>query len=105
MFIRAPGYFILCIANSTPSYFFGISIDPLRIWNLIEFFGLKAMDPLECQLIAFQAGEFISPWSNRGRRCYFEGLGGSWLCLFLFVQMKGVLMEKPLEAAWGSRRN
>ena len=61
MFIRAPGYFILCIANSTPSYFFGISLDPSRIWNLIEFFGLKAMDPLECQLIAFQAGEFISP--------------------------------------------
>ena len=30
----------------------------------------------------------------------FVGLGGSWLCLFLFVQMKGVLMEKPLEAAW-----
>ena len=28
---------------------------------MIEFFGLKAMDPLECQLIAFQAREFISP--------------------------------------------
>lgn len=49
------------IASQLLSHFLGISIDPMSLWNWVQCFGQKAMDQLESQLVAFQAGESVPP--------------------------------------------